>query len=218
MTAALRQIDQAPFSQQLREATREAHERAERSAFVAKLLDGSAGLSGYAALAAQHFHIYSALEEAGRSLADHPVVGRFLITGLDRVPALTADLESLLGPRWRDAAVARPATVAYCERIAEVARTWPDGFVAHHYTRYLGDISGGQVIRSRLRTRYDIDGAGARFYDFSALGSPAAFRRRYRELLDTAGWDPAERERIIAEARVAFRHNEAVFAELDRAA
>src|SRR5690606_14506706 len=57
MTAALRKIDQAPFSQQLREATREDHDRANQSAFVTKILDGSARLSAYTALAVQHFHI-----------------------------------------------------------------------------------------------------------------------------------------------------------------
>jgi heme oxygenase len=215
MTAALRKIDQAPFSQQLREATREDHDRANQSAFVTKILDGSARLSAYTALAVQHFHIYTALEEAARALADHPVVSRFLIDGLERVPALTTDLRFLLGPRWRELAIPRRTTVEYCDRITEVAQSWPGGFVAHHYTRYLGDVSGGQVVRSRLRTRYDVDGDGARFYDFSALGSPAAFRRRYRQLLDTAEWDAAERERIIAEARVAFQHNIAVLDDLD---
>lgn len=215
MTVAPPETDQAPFSQQLREATREAHERAENSDFVARLLDGSAGLTGFTALAVQHFHIYTALEDAARRLSADPVAGRFLLDGLDRVPALSVDLESLLGPQWR-ATPPNAATVAYCARIAEVSVDWPGGFVAHHYTRYLGDISGGQVIRSRLRTHYGITGDGARFYDFSAVGSPAAFRRTYRALLDTAGWDAAERERIVAETQHAFDLNTAVFVELGR--
>ncbi|MGH3431963.1 MAG: heme oxygenase (biliverdin-producing) [Thermocrispum sp.] len=214
MTAAPPSTERVPFSQQLREATREAHVRAESSDFVARLLDGSAGLAGFTALAVQHFHIYTALESAARRLSADPVAGRFVLDGLVRVPPLSVDLRFLLGPEWEAAALPNQATAEYCSRINEVSADWPGGFVAHHYTRYLGDISGGQVIRSRLRTHYGITGDGARFYDFSALGSPAAFRRRYRGLLDSAGWDEAERARIVAEAQLAFDHNAAVFADL----
>lgn len=216
MTAAPPGTERVPFSQQLRDATREAHVRAESSDFVDRLLDGSAGLAGFTALAVQHYHIYTALEAAARRLSADPVAGRFVLDGLDRVPALSVDLRFLLGPEWAAATVPNQATVRYCERIADVASDWPGGFVAHHYTRYLGDISGGQVIRSRLRSNYGVTGDGARFYDFSALGSPAAFRHRYRRLLDTAGWDDVERDRIVTEAQLAFDLNTAVFADLGR--
>lgn len=216
MTAAPPDLEQVPFSQQLRESTREAHVRAESSSFVEELLDGSAGLDGFTRLAVQHYFIYSALETAAAELRDDPVAGQFVIDELARVPALGVDLGFLLGPQWQTSVQPNPATAEYCDRIREVSAGWPGGFVAHHYTRYLGDISGGQVIRGRLRTLYDVTGDGARFYDFGALGSPAAFRRRYRRLLDTAGFDTSERARIVDEARLAFDLNTAVFADLAR--
>jgi heme oxygenase len=202
------------FSAVLRAATREVHERAEGTAFVGKLMSGELALAGFAELVIQHYFIYSALEDAADVMRGDAVAGRFVIDGLRRVPALAEDLEFLLGPQWEDQISPNAATRKYCDRLGTVARRWPGGFVAHHYTRYLGDISGGQVIRAKLRTHHGITGAGAKFYVFDGIGGPAAFRRLYRSLLDATGWDEAERARVIAETKYAFRLNEAVFAEL----
>lgn len=216
MTAAPSEADRVPFSQQLRESTREAHHRAENSPFISELLNGSAGLDRFTELATQHYFIYSALESA-EALRD-PVAGRFAIDGLDRVPALETDLAFLIGQDWKSQVEPNQATADYCARVREVSRSWPGGYIAHHYTRYLGDVSGGQVIRAWLRNEHGVTGDGARFYDFRAVGSPVEFRRRYRALLDAAPWNDSERERIVAEARVAFDLNTAVFNELDRCA
>lgn len=214
MTSAPGETDQVPFSQQLRDSTREAHHRAENSPFIAELLNGSAGLDRFTELATQHYFIYSALESA--AALEDPIAGRFAIDGLDRVPALETDLAFLIGPDWKSVVRPNQATAEYCARVREVSQRWPGGFVAHHYTRYLGDVSGGQVIRASLRSQHGVTGDGARFYDFRAVGSPAAFRRRYRGLLDAAPWTDSERARIVAEARLAFDLNTAVFSELDR--
>jgi heme oxygenase len=86
--------------------------------------------------------------------------------------------------------------------------------VAHHYTRYLGDLAGGQVVGKVLERTYGVTGPGALFYDFSALGSPSRFRARYRALLDAAPWDDIEQRRVADEAVRAFELNIAVFEEL----
>ena len=99
---------------------------------------------------------------------------------------------------------------------------WPGGFVAHHYVRYLGDLSGGQIIRRVLERVYGFadrfpDGpphAGVRFFVFDHLDNGVQFKKRYRALLDAAPWDDAERGRVIDEAILAFRLNAAVFDSL----
>lgn len=209
-------IDRAaePFSRELRTAIEDGHARAQDSVFVAALLAGQLNLAGYTALASQHYVIYGALEAAGEAMRAHPVAGRFVIDGLRRLPALAADLAVLLGPDWRERVAARPSTLAYRERIDEVAATSPTAFVAHHYTRYLGDIAGGQVVRAQLRAQHGFTDDGARFYDFAAIAPVPTFRKRYRELLDTAPWSAAERAEVVAEAAVAFDHNVAVLVDL----
>ena len=185
------------------------HERAHHSAYMTALLDGRLPLADYTLLAEQYVAIYGALEAAADALADDPVAGPFVIDGLRRLPALHADLDAL------GCGVPRilPATHAYVERLRTAAGD-PQLFVAHHYTRYLGDLAGGQVVGKLLGRSYGITGAGALFYDFKALGSPSVFRARYRALLDAAPWDEVARARIVAEALHAFELNIAVFEEL----
>lgn len=48
--------------------------------------------------------------------------------------------------------------------------------LAHAYVRYLGDLSGGQIIGGRIRRAYGLKGkAGTAFYDFSARGEKSGF-------------------------------------------
>ena len=100
-------------------------------------------------------------------------------------------------------------------RVEEVGRTSAAAFLAHHYTRYLGDLSGGQVIRAALERSLGVtDGAGASFFSFPDV-RPGALKKRYRELLDEVPFDAAQREELVAEALVAYRLNVALAAELD---
>ena len=105
------------------------------------------------------------------------------------------------------------STRAYVSRVRE-ASSWAGGYVAHHYTRYLGDLAGGQVVRRLLKDTYDVEGPGALFYHFDGIASVPAFRTRYRALLDSAPWDTTERTRIVNEVGIAFEFNIAVLTEL----
>lgn len=203
-----------PFSQSLRRATAAAHDRAHHSAYMDALLGGRLALDDYATLVAQYWFVYSALEHGADRLADHPVVGGFAVDALRRRPAIAADLAFLRGTGWAEDIRPLPSTAAYVARIGETVEDWPGGWVAHHYTRYLGDIAGGQVVRVLLDRTYGITGDGARFYDFAALGPVPPFRARYRGLLDAAAWDDDERARIVDEACHAFELNIAMLDEL----
>lgn len=112
-----------------------------------------------------------------------------------------------------------PATAAYADRVTECAHTWSAGYVAHHYTRYLGDLSGGQIIRDRAEKTWGFarKGDGVRFYVFEEIANPASFKRGYRELLDAVDADELEKKRIVDECRRAFALNTAVFRELGEA-
>ncbi|MEJ8277524.1 heme oxygenase (biliverdin-producing) [Pseudonocardia spirodelae] len=197
------------LSADLRQAVQAVHERAHGSSYMAALTDGALPLPAYTLLAEQYVAIYTALEATGDALAADPLAGPFVIDELRRVPALHADLDALGGgvPRIL------PATAAYAERLRGCAAD-PARWIAHHYTRYLGDLAGGQVIGRMLQRTYGLDGPGRLFYDFSALGSPSRFRTRYRALLDTAPLTAPQRERLLAEAVLAFELNIAVFEEM----
>ncbi|MGV9708085.1 biliverdin-producing heme oxygenase [Streptomyces sp. NPDC003483] len=206
-----------PFSTLIRTASHEQHTEAETSTFMSDLLGGRLGVDAYARYTEQLWFVYEALEADAGTLAADPVAGPFIQPGLLRRAALERDLTHLRGTGWRATLTALPATEAYATRVAECARTWPGGYVAHHYTRYLGDLSGGQIIRDRAERTWGFarKGDGVRFYVFEDIANPAAFKRGYRALLDAVPADDLERQRIIAECKRAFALNTAVFGALD---
>ncbi|MGW3090577.1 biliverdin-producing heme oxygenase [Streptomyces sp. NPDC001108] len=205
-----------PFSTLIRTASHQQHTEAESSAFMGDLLGGRLGVDAYTRYTEQLWFVYRALEEGARKLADDPVAGPFIRPELMRTAELERDLAHLRGADWREGLEPLPATAAYAGRVAECARDWPAGYVAHHYTRYLGDLSGGQIIRDRAERTWGFarKGDGVRFYVFEGIANPASFKRDYRELLDAVEVDDLEKQRIVDECRRAFALNTAVFREL----
>ncbi|MFV0136315.1 heme oxygenase (biliverdin-producing) [Streptomyces sp. HMX87] len=204
------------FSTLIRTASHEQHTEAETSTFMSDLLGGRLGVEAYARYTEQLWFVYEALEAGASRLAADPVAGPFVRPELMRLAALERDLEHLRGPRWRASLSALPATRAYADRVRECAERWPGGYVAHHYTRYLGDLSGGQIIRDKAERTWGFEkkGDGVRFYVFEQITNPAAFKREYRELLDGIHADDLEKQRVVAECKRAFALNTAVFRAL----
>lgn len=203
-----------PLSLQLREGTADEHTNAETTRFVTALLDGAVPRAGIVDLWAQYHFIYRELEAAGDRLRSDEVIGAFVFDELRRLDALTIDLDAIAGPKWRTTMTPVPATERYMERIRSLTGPRAPGFVAHHYTRYLGDLAGGQVIARKLLQRGDLGVDELAFAIFSAIPEPVRFRTRYRELLDSVTWDVEQRTEVVEEARVAFSLNAAVFHDL----
>ncbi|MFT4307571.1 MAG: biliverdin-producing heme oxygenase [Microbacterium sp.] len=209
--------DPIPFSTALRERSAGAHSGSEGAGFMSDLIKGEGTREDYVALVAQHWFIYGALEAAAERMKADPVASVFITDRLTRLPALEADLEFLLGPDWRERITPLPTTQRYVERIDRVGATWPGGFIAHHYTRYLGDLSGGQFIGRLMARRFGFDTNGIGFYLFADIADPKEFKEVYREQLDAAPWDEAEKERVIDEVLLAYRFNTELFEDLARA-
>lgn len=210
--------DPIPFSTALRERSRAAHSGSEGAGFMSDLMRGDGTREDYTALVAQHWFVYAALESAASTMRNDPVAAPFITDKLTRLPALEADLEFLIGDDWRARITPLPTTERYVTRIAEVvAQGWAGGFVAHHYTRYLGDLSGGIFIGRVMARRFGFETNGIGFYLFDDIADPSAFKDVYREQLDAAPWDEAERERVIDEVLLAYRFNTELFEDLDRA-
>jgi heme oxygenase len=200
------------FSAALRAATWTDHRQAESTAYLKALVTGQLDRAGYADMVAQHHFGYQVLEAAADAMRADPVGAAFITDALHRLPALERDLTALLGPGWSTVVSPSRSTQRYCDRMREVCFTWPGGFVAHHYTRYLGDLSGGQYLARAIERQF---GTGVTaFYDFSALGDLAAFKDSYRQRLDAAPWSAQEQSRIIAETALAYELNTAVLVEL----
>ena len=204
-----------PFSQALRERTRGGHSASEGANFMDDLMKGNGSREDYIALVAQHYFIYEALETAALTFANDAEAGAFISPQLTRLPALRADLAYLIGDDWLSAIAPLPTTERYVARIHEVAAEgWAGGFIAHHYTRYLGDLSGGQIIRTLMQRQFGFETNGVGFYLFDEIAKPKEFKDTYREQLDAVAWSSEERERVIDEVMLAYGFNTDLFSDL----
>jgi heme oxygenase (biliverdin-producing, ferredoxin) len=199
----------------VREGSRLEHEAAEGSAFVTGLLAGRVDREGYATYLRRLRAVYAAMESVGRAHLADLWVAAVHDPALERLDAIDADLAvwSPGGP----ADERTPAVTAYVERLA-ASGAWGGLFVAHHYTRYLGDLSGGQAIGATVRRTFDLtaDGAGTAFYAFPSIPRVKPYKDAYRARLDALAADEEQVARVVEEVRVAFRLNRALLDELGR--
>ena len=205
--------DRPTLSSRLREGTREEHESAESSGFISRLMSGRLSVDAYVALASQQFFVYSALEAIADDVRTLPQGSSLLFDELTRTPSIARDLEHLVGPDWRAIVMPLPATVRYVEALEASATSLPR-YAAHAYTRYLGDLSGGQIIKRMLERHYGLGPEGITFYSFEEIPKSKPFKDVYRERLDGLELDEQQLAEAVAEAKGAFRLNQDLFAEL----
>lgn len=210
MTLLQPRLADLPLSAAMREGSQAEHDRAESSGFMSELLGGRLNERAYADYLLRLRVVYAALETTGRTLDGHPAVDAVLDPALERLAAIDVDLA-----HWApgEVGVESRAAAAYGSRI-DATVAWAPLFVAHHYTRYLGDLSGGQAIGRVLDRTFDLSGAGLSFYTFAAIPKPKPYKDSYRTALDGIDLDECDRARVVDEVRVAFDLNQALFAEL----
>ncbi|GAA3814249.1 biliverdin-producing heme oxygenase [Cellulomonas soli] len=202
-----------PLSAALRAGTREQHGAAERMPFMEALVAGHLDRSAYTALAVQQLSVYRALEAVSDRVVGDLLGSTLVFPELTRVPAIEQDLAYLLGQDWADHVTPLPATVAYVARLDEIDDSVPH-YAAHAYTRYLGDLSGGQILRRMMQRHYGFEDDGVAFYDFPQIHRLKPFKDVYRERLDALPFDAGTRTVVVEEARLAFELNRAMFADL----
>ncbi|GAB3237527.1 hypothetical protein GCM10027447_36720 [Glycomyces halotolerans] len=215
-------LDAAPFSVRLRRASWVRHQALDPTAddrpgtpgVFERLFDGTLPVGDYTRWHAQQYFVYEAIEAAGERWRGHPVAGAFVFDELLRAEAIAADLEFLIGPGWRAVAAPLESTSRYVERIERSANADPGGYIAHSYTRYLGDLSGGQAFGKAARRAYGFAERGAAFYRFASIDDIGAFKNEYRSRLDAAALGESERRAVIDEVLGAYDYNGALLEEL----
>jgi len=189
---------------------------AENVGFVKCFLKGVVEKSSYRKLVGNLYFVYTAMEEEMTKHKDHPVVAPINFTELYRKSSLERDLAYYYGPNWRDEVKPSVAAQAYIARVRDVSATAPELLVAHSYTRYLGDLSGGQILKNIAVNAMNLtDGEGTAFYEFETISDEKAFKNQYRATLNELPIDEATADRIVDEANDAFGQNMKMFMELE---
>jgi len=189
---------------------------AENTGFVSCFLKGVVDKASYRTLVADLYFVYMAMEEEFGKLRDHPVVGPVGFAELNRRDSLEQDLAFYFGTDWRSSVQPTPGAQKYVDRLHQVARECPELLVGHHYTRYIGDLSGGQILKNIAQKAMNLgEHDGLRFYEFDAIPDEKAFKANYRSVLDSLPIDQAMADRIVEEANQAFHLNMVMFQELE---
>ena len=205
------------LAERLRLDTRELHTQAERSGVMRPLLRGELDRTTYCRLLRDLHAIYAELESALATHAQHPVLGAIHDPCLARADALALDLETLYRADWVLQLAPTPEAMEYVRHLATLEATEPVLLLAHAYVRYLGDLSGGQILRDIVRRSMRLSGEdGTRFYAFAPKDAQT-LATRFRAAIQSMELDPAMTERLVAEAQDSFRRHVRMFEGLEAA-
>ena len=202
--------------ERLKNQTRSLHMQVERSAFMNTLLRSKMNRRSYVAMLRNLHAIYAALEAALARHAGDAAIAPIYEEALFRTEPPARDLQVLHGPGWPDAIGVQPACEAYVARLGQIADAGPaDLLVAHAYVRYLGDLSGGQLLRRIVAESFHPPaGTGTSFYDFGDAARTAQLTAAFRAGLGEVSHDSERIEAIVGEAVAAFERHKALFDEL----
>ncbi len=208
-------ITSVNLASQLREGTKKSHSMAENVGFVKCFLKGVVEKNSYRKLVSNLYFVYSAMEEETEKLKDHPLLSKIYFPELNRKESLERDLQFYYGSNWRNEIAPSASCVNYVNRIKEIAHSQPELLVAHSYTRYLGDLSGGQILKKIARQAMNLTEGGTSFYEFENIPDEKAFKTTYRQAMNDLPVDQPTAERIVDEANAAFGMNMNLFKELE---
>jgi len=112
-----------------------------------------------------------------------------------------------------------PPLSDYIQRLKEISHSNdPSALLAHSYVRYLGDLSGGQILRYTVAKAYNLDettGIGISYYSFKELRSSKAIfhdqgeinriKEWFREGINIAGEKSVEvKATVVTESHSAY--------------
>tara|TARA_B100001248_G_scaffold87993_1_gene64633 strand:+ start:283 stop:825 length:543 start_codon:yes stop_codon:yes gene_type:complete len=173
----------------LKELTYEHHRNAERQKFVKVLMSGNIPPKQYAEFLYNQYVAYNILEVC--AMAQGVLNG---LPDIRRAPKLLEDFQELWG-KDAEPPKPKPSIQKYVDHIMSIKED-PEKLMAHIYTRHMGDLSGGQMIKKK------IPGAG-KLYMFE--GDTDSLKTAIRSKLN---------DNMADEAKVCFEYATELFKEM----
>ncbi|MFN7413004.1 MAG: heme oxygenase (biliverdin-producing) [Dolichospermum sp.] len=204
------------LAMKLRVGTQQAHTDSENLGFMKCFVKGVVDRDCFIQLLRNFYFVYSELETAIEKHKQHPVINLIYFPELNRQSSLEQDMLFYYGNQWHKRITPSPAAQAYIARIQQISTHEPALLLAHSYTRYLGDLSGGQMLQKIAQSALKLSGhEGTSFYNFQQIPDKQAFKEKYRQALDKLSIDDKTTDKIVAEANHAFKLNMQILKELE---
>lgn len=205
---------QPSLARSLKLATQTLHAEVEQSQAIRELIGAQISRGAYCRLLRNFYEIYIALEAALSRNALHPLIAPVFSPRLFRADVLAADLADFHGEGWMVELDVALATSDYVYRLGEIESLSPELLIAHAYVRYLGDLSGGQMLKRAVERNPALSPQhSVRFFEFGSAPEIAKMAQDFRAGLDEI-CSGADQARIVAEAQKAFVMHARLFEEL----
>jgi heme oxygenase len=198
------------LAKELKLATSAIHNRADSHEFINWMLGKESNkmtAETYLLYLVQFQAVYNALEEG--LVQPSPATHMWMNGVVARSPGLASDIAFFEQQAGDIDVPILPNTQAYVDKLNALAENEPYCLVAHAYTRYLGDLFGGQIMARYVKKQLNLDGEGLEFYKFHDLPNARSFVHEYRNKLDEIGshFTPEEKQKVLEEAVLAFEMN-----------
>ncbi|MBE8398872.1 biliverdin-producing heme oxygenase [Leptospira borgpetersenii] len=205
------------FATILREGTSEEHKAAEGSTFIRCFMKGILEKGTYTKHLEAFYFVYESMEEELERHTGNVVLKSIHFPELYRKGALLEDLQFFY-ETWKPTDhQPSAATQVYVKRIRNISETRPELLAAHSYVRYLGDLSGGQILKKVAARALNLpEGQGISFYEFPAIQDINGFKQNYRAALDSLPVNDSEKQAILSESKQVFLLNQGIFSELEQ--
>lgn len=198
-----------PITTRLKSASSASHRSAEQHSFLRNLACGTLTPRSYLSYLWELYFTYRALEKNLRYIPLlNALAGRYQ---LHRTQAIEADISYF--ENRLNVSVRNPSPISrYTHHLEKTAEAWPNGLIAHFYTRYLGDLSGGQILGRFVRNTFSLDSnQGNAFYRFNSIESPRNTVLEIKQALDSISLDSPEMTQLEIECITAFQLSESLF-------
>lgn len=218
----------------LDEGTRQSHSMAENTAFVTGFFKGLSTRQSYTQLLTSLYFVYHKMESSLDDLKSntsnsntHHVASVLDDAQLRRLASLEQDLKYFYddtnNENWKSQIQPSPATRTYMNRIQQIASDPEQSYllVAHQYTRYLGDLFGGQMMGNMARRSLDLNNnddehpSGTAFYKFQDIANVQEYITGWYTRLNALELTAQQKQAIVDEANLVFALNIGILQELE---
>lgn len=203
---------ETPFIDRMKEETLEAHDESKDSGFAVTIMSGEWSPLAFVEWQRALYPVYNTLETVLKKNRKDPILSIFDHRKLDRSERILHDLSTYNVDPVLDPSPL-PCVQDYVACVADTDGSTPR-VLAYHYTRYMGDMIGGQVIARSMKEKYGMSEDSLTCYDFSELGDLHHYRKNYKILIELLPWSDEEREQFVDEIKTAYKINAVLFEQL----
>ncbi|QLH36036.1 MAG: biliverdin-producing heme oxygenase [Parachlamydiaceae bacterium] len=190
------------LSKRLFEETKSAHEQVESMPFILALRNQKLSRQAYIQYLIDLKGIYQVLEEEMKHHLDHPQIKSLYEEKLNRTKHLEADLNAFAPDKMEPTQAAQD----YMLHLKNISKSSPLLLLAHAYVRYLGDLSGGRMMKKFIQELFP--GGHTSFYNFDELlGKEATgarfvdYKNEWKKRLDAMDLNENQKRALIEEAK-----------------